>query len=419
MSFADLGLLKELQKALGDKGYSAPTPIQLQAIPIILKGADLMAGSQTGTGKTAGFTLPLLQRLMDKPPQKGEKRKPRALILAPTRELALQIADNVRTYGKYLPLKTAAIFGGVNIKSQKMTLLQGVDILIATPGRLLDHIGQKNVSLSTIEMLVLDEADRMLDMGFIPDIKRILKLIPAKRQSVLVSATFSPEIKSLASQFLTSPESIEVARHNAPAELISHIVHPVDQGRKRELLSFLVSSNGWKQVLVFTRTKHGANRLATQLATDGITATAFHGNKSQGARVKALAEFKQGKVRVLVATDIAARGIDIQELPHVINFDLPYVPEDYVHRIGRTGRAGKEGEAISLVSSDEHGLLRDIERLLKKPISRTIVPGYEPTAKAAAPAPKGPFPRHSRFQRRGPQQGQGRFQRRGQGQSPR
>lgn len=397
MSFADLGLQPELLKALKDKGYEAPTPIQLQAIPMILQGADLMAGSQTGTGKTAGFTLPLLQKLMGRLLQKGEKRKIRALILAPTRELALQIADNVRIYSKYLPLKTAVIFGGVNMNNQKRTLQQGVDILIATPGRLLDHVGQKSIDLSAIATLILDEADRMLDMGFIHDIKRIISLLPKERQSVLFSATFSPEIKALASQFLTSPQVIEVARHNAPAELISHIVHPVDQGRKKDLLSFLVSSNQWKQVLVFTRTKHGANRLAEVLDQGGIPSTAFHGNKSQGARVRALSDFKQGKVKVLVATDIAARGIDIHDLPYVVNYDLPYVPEDYIHRIGRTGRAGKEGKAISLVSSDERGLLRDIERLLKLPIEQTLVSGYEPQVKKEEPRPSAPFKK--RFQK--------------------
>jgi ATP-dependent RNA helicase RhlE len=395
MPFKTLGLSEELLKALIEKGYITPTPIQQQAIPVILEGSDLMAGSQTGTGKTAGFTLPLLQRL-----SKGQRLpRPtvRALILTPTRELAAQVGESVSTYGKYLPLKSTVIFGGVNINSQIHSLRNGVDIIIATPGRLLDHVTQKTVDLSKIEILVLDEADRMLDMGFINDIRKLLALLPKNRQNLLFSATFSTEIKALAAGIMKSPKMIAVAQHNTTAEGVTQVIHPVDSKRKRALLSFLISSESWKQVLVFTRTKHGANRLAEQLGTDGITAAAIHGNKSQSARTKALADFKQGKVRVLVATDIAARGLDIDQLPHVVNFDLPNVPEDYVHRIGRTGRAGNEGKAISLVCIDEHLLLRDIERLLKQEVPKVVIPGYEPDPSIRAePIPNG------RTQGRGP-----------------
>lgn len=376
MTFKDLRLLEELLRAIDEEGHTIPTPIQEQAIPLILDGNDIMGGAQTGTGKTAAFALPLLQRLMEKGIE--GHRHVRALILVPTRELAAQVAENVKAYGKYLPLRSTVIFGGVNIDPQIRCLRNGVDIVIATPGRLLDHVNQKTIDLSQIEILVLDEADRMLDMGFIRDIRRVLTLLPKNRQSLLFSATFSNEIKSLATSFLRSPKTVEAARHNAPAELVSQMIYPVDSKRKRALLSFLISSQNWKQVLVFTRTKHGANRLAEQLSTDGITSAAIHGNKSQSARTKALSDFKQNAVRVLVATDIAARGLDIDQLPHVVNFELPNVPEDYVHRIGRTGRAGNEGEAISLVCIDEHKLLHDIERLLKRTIPNTLVPGYEP-----------------------------------------
>ena len=378
MSFDSLGLRAELLRAVSEKGYSVPTPIQRQAIPVVLEGRDLMGGAQTGTGKTAGFTLPLLQRLMatDKP---GKGRRPiRALVLTPTRELAAQVAESVRTYGKHLPLKSTVVFGGVSINPQKMKLIKGTDILVATPGRLLDHVGQRSVDLSRVDILVLDEADRMLDMGFIHDIRKVLALLPGQKQTLLFSATFSNDIKQLANKLLKSPALIEVARRNPAAESVTQVVHPVDKGRKRELLSQLIGSNNWQQVLVFNRTKHGANRLAEQLNTDGITATAIHGNKSQGARTKALADFKAGKVRVLVATDIAARGLDIDQLPHVVNFELPHVAEDYVHRIGRTGRAGNEGEAMSLVCVDELKLLKDIERLLKRDIPRDVIDGYEP-----------------------------------------
>jgi len=384
MSFDSLGLSAEILRAVSDKGYTTPTPIQLQAIPLILEGRDLMGGAQTGTGKTAGFTLPLLQKLMDTTkPHKG-RRPLRCLILTPTRELAAQVHESVQTYGRHLPLKSVVVFGGVSINPQKMKLIKGVDILVATPGRLLDHVGQRSADLSNIDILVLDEADRMLDMGFIHDIKKVLALLPKEKQTLLFSATFSNDIKKLANNLLNNPALIEVAQINTTAERIKQVVHHVDKGRKRELLSFLIGSKDWKQVLVFTRTKHGANRLAEQLGKDGIKSAAIHGNKSQGARTKALADFKSGKVRVLVATDIAARGIDIDQLPHVVNFELPNVAEDYVHRIGRTGRAGNEGEAMSLVCVDELKLLKDIERLTKNEIPKIAIEGYEvdPSIKA-------------------------------------
>ncbi|RLW67027.1 MAG: RNA helicase, partial [gamma proteobacterium symbiont of Stewartia floridana] len=377
MSFDSLGLSADLLRAVGEQGYTEPTPIQRKAIPLILSGKDVMAGAQTGTGKTAGFTLPLLQRLADRPASKG-KRPVRALVLTPTRELAAQVGESVDTYGRHTPLRSTVIFGGVKINPQIAKLRQGVDILIATPGRLLDHASQGTVDLSRVEILVLDEADRMLDMGFIHDIRKVLALLPVNgtRQNLLFSATFSNEIKKLAGQLLDHPELIEVARRNTTAERIKQVVHPVDKRRKREMLSHMIGSGNWRQVLVFTRTKHGANRLAQQLERDGLSAAAIHGNKSQGARTRALAGFKEGKVRVLVATDIAARGLDIDQLPHVVNYELPNVPEDYVHRIGRTGRAGNEGEAISLVCVDEHKLLKDIERLVKGRIPQVIVEGY-------------------------------------------
>ncbi|HGG59397.1 MAG TPA: DEAD/DEAH box helicase, partial [Gammaproteobacteria bacterium] len=373
MSFQSLGLMAEIVRAVSEKGYSEPTPIQQQAIPAVLEGRDLMGGAQTGTGKTAGFALPLLQRLMQDGAPKGQRRV-RALVLTPTRELAAQVHQSVVDYGRYLPLKSAVIFGGVSIKPQISKLRQGVDILVATPGRLLDHLGQNTVDLSGLDILVLDEADRMLDMGFIRDIRKILNALPERKQTLLFSATFSDEIRKLANQLLKSPELIEVARRNTASETVKQVVHPVDKGRKRELLSWLIGSNNWRQVLVFTRTKHGANRLAKQLTSDGLTAAAIHGNKSQGARTRALADFKSGELRVLVATDIAARGLDIDQLPHVVNFELPNVPEDYVHRIGRTGRAGNEGEAMSLVCVDENKLLKDIERLLKREIPKVVMP---------------------------------------------
>ncbi|MEI8365842.1 MAG: DEAD/DEAH box helicase [Parachlamydiaceae bacterium] len=377
MTFKTLGLLEELLKAIEDQGYTTPTPVQLQAIPLILQKNDIIVGSQTGTGKTAGFTLPLLQLLSTRTVEKNQHAV-RALILTPTRELAAQVRESVQTYGKHLPLRSAVVVGGVNINSQIKQLRNGTDILVATPGRLLDLVSQKVVDLSKVEILVLDEADRMLDMGFIHDIRKILALLPKQRQNLLFSATFSDEIKRLADSFLKSPKMIEVSRRNTTGELISQIVYPVDSKRKRELLSFLISSKNRHQVLVFTRTKHGANRLSLQLIHDGITSAAIHGNKSQSARTKALADFKQGAVRVLVATDIAARGLDIDQLPFVVNYELPNVPEDYVHRIGRTGRAGNEGEAASLVCIDEHKLLKDIEHMLKGDIKKVVIPGYEP-----------------------------------------
>jgi ATP-dependent RNA helicase RhlE len=375
MKFKEFDLSSELLRAIEEEGYETPTPIQQQAIPLVLSGVDLLAGAQTGTGKTAGFTLPLLHHLMKHP---KKQRAPRALILTPTRELAAQVADSVKTYGKYLPLKSTVIFGGVSMHSQMRALHNGVDVVTATPGRLLDHVSQGTIDLSHIEILVLDEADRMLDMGFIRDIKRILPLLPKQKQSLLFSATFSPAIKELASTFLRSPRIIEAARNNTPAERITQTVYPVDNKKKKALLAHLISTQNWKQVLVFTRTKHGANRLAEQLAVDGISSTAIHGNKSQGARTKALADFKRGIVRVLVATDIAARGLDIDDLPHVVNYELPHVSEDYVHRIGRTGRAGREGQAISLVCVDERKLLIEIERMLRQRIPTEVVSGYEP-----------------------------------------
>lgn len=384
MSFDSLGLSAEILRAVSEKGYTTPTPIQEQAIPLILEGRDLMGGAQTGTGKTAGFTLPLLQRLMDTAKPNSGRRPLRCLILTPTRELAAQVHESVQTYGRHLPLKSAVVFGGVSINPQKMKLIKGLDILVATPGRLLDHVNQRSADLSNIDILVLDEADRMLDMGFIHDIKKVLALLPKQKQTLLFSATFSSDIKKLANSLLNNPALIEVAQINTTAERITQVVHHVDKDRKRELLSFLIGSKNWKQVLVFTRTKHGANRLAEQLDKDGITSAAIHGNKSQGARTKALADFKAGKVRVLVATDIAARGIDIDQLPHVVNFELPNVPEDYVHRIGRTGRAGNEGEAMSLVCVDELKLLKDIERLTKNEIAKIAIEGYDvdPSIKA-------------------------------------
>lgn len=383
MSFESLGLRAELLRAVSEKGYNTPTPIQIQAIPPILEGRDIMGGAQTGTGKTAGFTLPLLQRLMSTDStsfnnSQKNRRNVRALVLTPTRELAAQVGESVEIYGKHLPLKSTVVFGGVKMNPQIQKLRNGVDILVATPGRLLDHVSQNTVNLSTVDILVLDEADRMLDMGFIRDIRRLLSRLPKQKQTLFFSATFSDEIKRLANDLLVSPALIEVARRNTASERVAQIVHPVDKSRKRELLSYLIGSNNWKQVLVFTRTKHGANRLSEQLVTDGITSAAIHGNKSQGARTTALANFKSGKVRVLVATDIAARGLDIDQLPHVVNFELPNVAEDYVHRIGRTGRAGNEGEAMSLVCVDEHKLLRDIERVIKRNIPKVVIDGFDP-----------------------------------------
>ncbi len=377
MPFKQLGLCEPLLRAIKEQGYTEPTPVQKEAIPIILKKRDLLAGAQTGTGKTAGFTLPMLELLSRHKPHSG-KQVVRALILTPTRELAAQVAESVALYGKFLPFKSMVIFGGVKINPQIVALRKGVDIVIATPGRLLDHVSQKTIDLSKVDFLILDEADRMLDMGFINDIKKILAILPKTRQNLLFSATFSTEIKRLTDSLLNSPALVEVARRNISSEQVTQVIHPVDKEKKRELLSHLITQGNWKQVLVFMRTKHGANRLSEQLSKDGITSAAIHGNKSQNARTKALADFKSGEVRVLVATDIAARGIDIDQLPHVVNFELPNVPEDYVHRIGRTGRAGNFGEAVSLVCIDEKELLENIEKLIKKDIHKFVIKGFAP-----------------------------------------
>ena len=399
MLFSELGLRTELLRAVEQNGYREATPIQQQAIPLILTGADVLAGAQTGTGKTAGFTLPLLQRVHQS--RAPGPRRIRALILVPTRELAAQVSDSVRTYGRHMHFKSAAIFGGVSARTQIGKLRKGLDIVIATPGRLLDLAQQKEIDLSSVEILVLDEADRMLDMGFIRDIRKIFRFLPEKRQNLLFSATFSNDIRKLANDLLNSPAEIQVAARNQPADRIHQTVLPVDRRRKRELLSHRIGKHNMRQVLVFTRTKHGANRLAEQLLKDGISTTAIHGNKSQGARTRALADFKSGKTRVLVATDIAARGLDIDGLPHVVNYELPHVPEDYVHRIGRTARAGRDGQAISLVCVDEIKLLNDIERLLNFEIQKEVVAGYEPDPRIKAePITRGqrpsPAPRNRR-----------------------
>ncbi|MDH6248065.1 ATP-dependent RNA helicase RhlE [Polynucleobacter sphagniphilus] len=384
MLFTDLGLSPSILRAIEEEGYTSPTPIQEKSIPAVLKGGDLLAAAQTGTGKTAGFTLPILQRLTSNTKASSGKRQLRVLILTPTRELAAQVQESVVTYGKYTGLKSTVIFGGVGANPQIKAIAAGLDILVATPGRLLDLMSQKCVSLDAIEILVLDEADRMLDMGFLRDIKKILAALPKQRQNLLFSATFSTEIKALADGLLNSPALIEVARSNSTNEAIAQLIHPVDRGQKHPLLAHLIQTKQWKQVLVFTRTKHGANKLVTQLEKDGITSMAIHGNKSQSARTKALAEFKDGKITVLVATDIAARGIDIDQLPHVVNYDLPNVSEDYVHRIGRTGRAGSNGVAVSLVCADEHQMLRDIEKLIKQKLPQEIIAGFEPDPNAVA-----------------------------------
>jgi len=381
MLFNQLGLSAELLRAIDDKGYQEATPIQQKSIPLILEGRDILAGAQTGTGKTAGFALPLLQRLQFSP---HNRRSVRALVLTPTRELAAQVGESLRDYGRHLPFRTAVIFGGVSINTQFSKLKKGADVVVATPGRLLDHLGRKTIDLSKIDILVLDEADRMLDMGFIRDIKKIFKYLPKERQNLLFSATFSNDIRRLAADLLNKPTEIEVAARNQPVDRVKQVVYPVDKGRKRELLSHRIGKENWQQVLVFARTKRGANRLAENLSRDGLNAEAIHGNKSQAARTRALKDFKAGRVRVLVATDIAARGLDIERLPHVVNYELPFVPEDYLHRIGRTARAGQSGEAISLVCVDEHNLLRDIERLLKRKIDQEIIPGYEPDTRVKA-----------------------------------
>ena len=387
MSFNTLGLSSELKKAIEDKGYIYPSDIQLQAIPSIIKGNDIMARAQTGTGKTAAFALPILQKFQK---DESKRRRVRALVLVPTRELASQVGDSFRSYGNNLRFRTSTIYGGVSINTQIDKLRKGVDIVVATPGRLLDHLDRRTLGLSELEVFVLDEADRMLDMGFIRDIKKILTYLPKKKQNLLFSATFPKEIKALADSLLNSPKRIEVASNNSTVDKVTQVVYPVDKARKRELLAYCIKEENWFQVLVFSRTKHGANKLAVQLNKEGIDADAFHGNKSQAQRTRALEDFKDAKTQVLVATDIASRGIDINLLPQVVNFDLPYVPEDYIHRIGRTARAGQEGKAVSLVSADEHKLLYDIEKLLKHEIPRKVIQGFEPTQnlRSAPPRPK-------------------------------
>jgi len=376
MSFDGLGLSPDLLRAVANQGYTVPTPVQAESVPLVLAGRDVLAGAQTGTGKTAAFVLPMLQRLHASRP--AGARVIRALILTPTRELALQVEESVRTYGAQNPIRSTTIYGGVGFDPQVRHLRAGPEIVVATPGRLLDHVSQRTIDLSRVEILVLDEADRMLDMGFIRDIRKILALLPARRQNLLFSATFSDEIRRLADGLLHEPAFVQVARRNRETDLVTQVVHPVDRERKRELLSHLIKTGKIDQALVFTRTKHGANRLATQLEHDGIAATAIHGNKSQPQRVRALADFKAGRFSVLVATEVASRGLDIDALPHVVNFELPMVPEDYVHRIGRTGRAGVDGDAVSLVCVDELRLLRDIESVLRHPIPSEVIEGFEP-----------------------------------------
>ena len=393
MTFSDLGLSPALVKAVEEKGYTKPSPIQEKAIPHILEGKDILASAQTGTGKTAGFTLPVLQHLSE---TKHPKYRPlRALVLTPTRELAAQVHDNIREYSKYVNIKSTVIFGGVNAKPQISTLKNGIDILVATPGRLLDLHDRKALSFRRIEVLILDEADRMLDMGFVRDINKIISFMPSKRQNLMFSATFSNDIKKLASGILKNPVSVETAPQNSTAKKVTHIVYKVDKKKKTEFTIKLIKDNNWSQVLIFTRTKHGANKLTEKLIKAGISAAAIHGNKSQGARTKALRNFKDNSIKILVATDIAARGLDIPLLPHVINFELPNVPEDYVHRIGRTGRAGAAGEAISLVCSEESEYQSEIEKLLKEKLKSIIIEGFEPTdtdpPKRAASQSKGSF----------------------------
>ena len=404
IQFADLGLAEPLLRAIADAGYSAPTPIQAQAIPHVLAGKDLLAAAQTGTGKTAGFTLPILHLLLSQPAALRKPGRPRCLILTPTRELTAQVEESVKTYGQHTRIQSMVMFGGVNINPQISALRKPVDILVATPGRLLDHCSQKTVDLSGVEILVLDEADRMLDMGFIRDIRKILALLPKQRQNLLFSATFSDEIRELAKGVLHNATEVSVAARNTTAERVEQAVHLVPQSHKRDVLSHIIRESGWHQVLVFTRTKHGANRLAEKLVKDGLSAAAIHGNKSQAARTRALEGFKQGKVSVLVATDIAARGLDIDQLPQVVNFELPNVPEDYVHRIGRTGRAGAAGAAISLVDQEEMKYLRAIERLIKRPIPQLPAPtGWTPSpaSSAAEERPRQERPRQDRPRRDG------------------
>ena len=410
MSFSTLGLSEPLLRAVADEGYVTPTPIQRQAIPAVLAGGDLLAGAQTGTGKTAGFVLPMLQRLSSRrsPNAAGSRKTLRALILTPTRELAAQVEASIKSYGRHLHLSSMVLFGGVGLAPQTAQLKRGIDILVATPGRLLDHHQQGTLDLKHVEIFVLDEADRMLDMGFIHDVRRVLALLPKQRQNLLFSATFSADIKALADKFLNRPRTIEVTPPNSTVDAIAQRVHPVNRDDKSKVLAWLVGHHGWRQVLVFTRTKHGADKVVRSLHADGIGAVALHGNKSQNNRTRALADFKAGTVEVMVATDIAARGIDIDQLPHVVNYDLPNVPEDYIHRIGRTGRAGADGEAISLVCVDERVFLRDIERLIKRTIPQQVIPGFAPDPNAVAQTV---FTQRGRGQGRSqPQRGPGRSQ---------
>jgi ATP-dependent RNA helicase RhlE len=401
MSFDTLGLSSPLLRALSELGYDTPTEIQKLAIPHVLEGRDVLAGAQTGTGKTAAFALPLLQRLAAGAP--AQSKRPRALVLTPTRELAAQVQESVRDYGKHVRIRSATIFGGVGMSPQIEALRRGLDVLVATPGRLIDHMGQGTVDLSQVEVLVLDEADRMLDMGFLPAIRRILAKLPGKRQSLLFSATFAEPIRELAKQFLNNPAEIQVAPRNSTVAMIEHVVYPVDTAKKRDLLLHVLSADSRRQTLVFSRTKHGADRLVKQLEAAGLKAAAIHGNKSQNARIRALSDFKSGRITTLVATDIAARGIDIEQLPAVINFDLPMVAEDYVHRIGRTGRNGSTGHAISLVCAEEVGLLRDIHKLIGREIPQQPVAGFEPSQplRMTGPVPRSPGAPQSQGRRGG------------------
>ncbi len=398
MPFDQLGLSAEILRAVADEGYTTPTPVQEEAIPLVLAGRDLLAAAQTGTGKTAAFVLPILQLLKANANTSfSPARHPvRALILTPTRELAMQVSDSVRAYGRHLPLRSGVVYGGVPVDPQAKELLRGLEILVATPGRLLDHIGQRSVSLGQVEFLVLDEADRMLDMGFLPDIRKIVDLLPRKRQGLLFSATFPEEIRRLAETLLDNPATVEVAPRNTPIDLVRQLIYPVDRDRKRALLAHLIRSNDWHQVLVFTRTKIAASRLASDLARDGVEAVAIHSDRTQGERTRALEAFRAGEVRVLVATDVAARGLDIEDLPYVVNFELPTVPEAYIHRIGRTGRAGTTGEAISLVCIDEVDLLRAIQRMLKRAIPWKVEEGFIPDRNAEPQPIRGVFPSSER-----------------------
>jgi ATP-dependent RNA helicase RhlE len=411
MKFTEFGLSAGLLRAVGEQGYDTPTPVQRESIPYVLAGRDLEALAQTGTGKTAAFVLPILHRLThdahNSPLSRATQNTPRVLVLVPTRELAAQVLESVRTYGVHTTIRSLAVFGGVGINPQIQTLRRGVDVLVATPGRLLDHLGQRTVDLSKIQTLVLDEADRMFDMGFIRDIRKIVERCPKQRQTLLFSATFAPEVRELAHSVLKNPALVEVARRGTPAELVTQSVIRVDQSMKRDLLLHMFASHGWHQTLIFMRTKHGADALAKKLESAGIRSAALHGNKTQGARTKALADFKSGKLAALVATDIAARGLDIDSLPRVINFEMPNVPEDYVHRIGRTGRAGVEGEAISLVSSDERIQLRDIERLIKREFEKLTVPGFEPQHNDSVPR-AAPHPSKTHAPKTGQRSGAGR-----------